>query len=186
MRYFIGVDLGQSNDYTAISVIRAEGQAGEIIHLERLRLGTPYPDQVITIKALHDHIRQFRTPISLIVDYTGVGRPVVDLIRQSGLLPIALSITGGNEAKKDGYEWSIPKRDLVGALIAAFQSNKLKIARSLPDADNLMKELMNFKLKINAKTGHDSYAAQRESVHDDLVLSVAMAAYTANLGKVQQ
>jgi len=182
MRFFIGVDLGQSNDYTAASVIKSVEQTGQIIHLERLRLGTSYPDQVMKIKALYDHVKQLNGPVFLTVDYTGVGRPVVDLIRQTGLIPIALSITGGSEAKRDGYDWSIPKRDLIRTLIKGFQSHELKIARSLPEANNFMKELMNFKQKINTRTGHDSYNG-KQGIHDDIVMSVALAAYTMEIMK---
>ncbi len=34
-------------------------------------------------------------------------------------------------------------------------------------------------MKIDSKTAHDSYEAWREGVHDDLVLSVALACWTA-------
>jgi hypothetical protein len=36
---------------------------------------------------------------------------------------------------------------------------------------------VNFKVKVNLATGHDSYEAWRESVHDDLVLAVALACW---------
>jgi len=38
---------------------------------------------------------------------------------------------------------------------------------------------MNFKVKIDPQTAHDSYSAWREADHDDLVLSVALAAWFA-------
>ena len=52
--------------------------------LERLRLGTPYQDVVKRLKqiATMPSIVEGRT---LVVDGTGVGAPVVDLIRQAGL-----------------------------------------------------------------------------------------------------
>ncbi|MDD1753960.1 MAG: hypothetical protein LUQ38_12840 [Methanotrichaceae archaeon] len=40
-------------------------------------------------------------------------------------------------------------------------------------------ELLNFKVKIDPQTAHDSYSAWRESEHDDLVLSVALACWYA-------
>src|SRR4051794_17057313 len=36
-------------------------------------------------------------------------------------------------------------------------------------------ELRNFKLTIDPRTAHDSYASWRESDHDDLVLATALA-----------
>ena len=40
-----------------------------------------------------------------------------------------------------------------------------------------MRELAQFKVKINISTGHDSYEAWREGDHDDLVLAVALACW---------
>ena len=197
----IGVDLGQSQDYTAISVIEAtptvyeqtvpgtdpeyrrltksthtfEGTPVSFAarHLERI-LGAPYPDVVRRIVALRQAIGG--DPL-LVVDYTGCGRPVVDMIRESGLDPIAITITGGDTVTREGMDLRVPKRDLVGALVVALQTGRLKIARSLPDADTLITELLNFRVKISTG-GHDSYEAWREGQHDDLVLSVGLAVWT--------
>ena len=70
--------------------------------------------------------------------------------------------------------FGVPKRDLVGSLTIAFQNKELRIPRTLPEADTLMMELSNFRIKVSIN-GHDSYEAWREEIHDDLVLSVAMA-----------
>ena len=48
---------------------------------------------------------------------------------------------------------------------------------SLAPADVLVKELSNFRVKIDPVTAHDSYSAWREADHDDLVLAVALAAW---------
>ena len=179
MTVFIGVDLGQASDYTAIAGLETVStDVGHIRHLERLPLGMPYPAQVQHIKDLSHMVPN----ALLIVDYTGVGRAVVDLMKQEKLSPIALTITGGTEATKEGMNWHVPKRDLIFALIVAFQKKMIKIAKSLKDADTLEKELVNFKMKVNIKTGHDSYEAWRDGVHDDLVLAVAMAVYASHLG----
>ena len=44
----------------------------------------------------------------------------------------------------------------------------------------LKEELLNFKMKINVATGHDSYEAWREGEHDDLVLAAALAVWAAD------
>lgn len=182
-RYYLGVDLGQAADYTAISVIEKVDSQLRVRHLERLPLGTPYPDQVQRLKRIFEQVNSGDERAKVIVDYTGVGRAVVDLIKNEGMKPVALTITGGNEPTKDGMNWHIPKRDLISSLIVAFQTGQVKIAKSLPEAETLTRELMNFKLKVNLQTGHDSYEAWREGIHDDLVLSVAMAVYAADIGK---
>jgi hypothetical protein len=183
MKYYVGLDLGQAQDYTALSVIeKASGPDTapprteyRVRHLQRFKLGTPYPDIVTRV---YEMIVKLPDSV-LTVDHTGVGRPVVDLFRASGLNPIAVTITGGDTVNHEAGLWRVPKRDLVGVLTVAFQNGTLKIAEALPDAKTLIDELLNFKVKINVKTAHDSYEAWREGVHDDLVLSVAMAVWAA-------
>ena len=57
------------------------------------------------------------------------------------------------------------------------QNGQLKIAEGLSLRETLVKELLNFRVKINIATAHDSYEAWREGDHDDLVLSVALACW---------
>jgi len=191
--FILGVDLAQSQDYTALTILeRTEleiGQGAELKrrtdyqaqYLERLAIGTPYPVQVAQIRALHDRLKQDtgQTPV-LVVDQTGVGRPVVDMLRAADLKPVAVTITGGDAVTQDGLEYRVPKRDLVSAVEVLLQSDRLKIARGLPEAQTLTSELLAFKVSISLK-GHDSYGNDvgpwRENPHDDMVLAVAMACW---------
>ena len=118
-----------------------------------------------------------RKKATLVVDQTGVGAPVVDLFDQAGLNPIGVMIHGGDKATNDGDSWRVPKRDLAGVLQVLLQSGRLKIASKLQLGPVLSAEMLNFKVKIDLATAHDSYSAWREQDHDDLVLSVALAAW---------
>jgi hypothetical protein len=176
-KFYISVDLGQAADYTAISVLeKISEDIGHIRHLERLTLGMPYPEQVSRVKGIFDSI----SDAQLIVDYTGVGRPVVDLMREVELNPVKITITGGNEASKTGKDWHVPKRDLVFGLITGLQTGKIRIASNLPFIHILEKELANFKMKVNINTANASFEA-REGEHDDMVLSLAMAVYASGV-----
>lgn len=187
-RFFVGLDLGQSSDYTALSVldqIKSGTEASyQVRHLERVR-GVPYPKIVDKVTEIM-HSPTLAGSSALVVDQTGVGAPVVDLFRQAGLDPVGVLIHGGDKASSEGDTWRVPKRDLVGSLQVLFQGGRLKISKKLPLASVLQAELLNFKVKIDPVTAHDSYSAWREQDHDDLVLSVAMAAWWAeqNAGAV--
>jgi hypothetical protein len=61
----------------------------------------------------------------------------------------------------------------------------LKVAGGLKLAPVLVEELLNFKVKINVKTAHDSYEAWREGIHDDLVLAVALACWYAEKRRIR-
>ena len=215
--YILGVDLGQAQDYTALTVLErtshdtgrykererlpgimvwqnGERTGGEAPvarvpvlehhyaarHLERLPTGTPYPAQVKRIKELHTLLSAQGSALKLGVDQTGVGRPVVDMLRSSGLKPTAVTITGGDATSGGGLEYRVPKRDLVSAVQVLLQSERLKIARALQEAETLTAELLAFKVSVSLK-GHDSYGNDvgpwRENPHDDLVLAVALACW---------
>jgi hypothetical protein len=50
----------------------------------------------------------------------------------------------------------------------------------LPVLPAMLHELLNFKVKLS-DAGHDSYSAWREQDYDDLVLSLACAAWVAEV-----
>lgn len=213
--YIIAVDLGQVSDYTAIVVAqrteeptgRTEGAPGrnerpqhaggyDLIHLERVPLGTPYTAIPPRLQVIADQARRTwvelavqrtRTPVpftaapvALVVDQTGVGRPVVDLLREHHLAPVAVTITGGDQVLQPDYgEYRVPKRLLAGTVQTLLQTRRLRWIEALPEAATLKAELMNFKAKISL-SGHDSYGAGadwREGNHDDLVLAAALACW---------
>ena len=158
-------------------------------HLERPELGTPYPAIVERVCTLL-HAAPLRAVTTLIVDATGVGRPVVDLLREADLDAriIPITITGGDSVTYEprGREYRVPKRDLVGVLQVLVQQEprRLKIAEGLPLGATLAAEMLNFKAKISAR-GHDSYEAGpaggdwREGAHDDLVLAATLPCWYA-------
>lgn len=178
--YYVGLDLGQAQDYTALTVIekiQALPRPGyHVRHLERPELGTSYPAIVDRVQVLM-RSPELRGQAALVVDATGVGRPVVDLFRKAKLRPVAITITGGNEVTSVSGGFNVPKRDLITTLQVLFQSGDLKVASRLPLAQVLVQELLSFKVRIDVKTAHDSYEAWREGIHDDLVLAVALAAW---------
>jgi hypothetical protein len=198
--FIVGVDLGQSQDYTAISVVeRVEPQDPawrqtvldssyrprpeyHLRYLHRPPLGTRYPAIVELVLGLLGRAPLDRG-VPLVVDRTGVGAAVVDLFAERGKRPHAVTITGGDAPNtEDWYNLRVPKRDLVGTLVALYQTGRLKVAEGLELAPTLANELVNFKVKVSLDTGHDSYESWRESVHDDLVLSVALACWFGESG----
>src|SRR5215203_3439972 len=199
MSFYVGLDLGQSNDYTALAVVEKieperERGAGDpdlhLRHLERYPLRTPYPDMVSRVAAL---VRDPQLTLTrqdwrgrdildepeLLVDATGVGRPVVDLFKERGLSYKAITITGGNKVTSTGGGYGVPKRDLIGALEVPFHAGRLKVAAGLPLWETLRKALQTFRRKVSITTGVDTYEHWRESDHDDLVLAAALACWGA-------
>ena len=185
--HILGLDLGQSQDYTALAVLErcwvsdtARQQSVSrlaVRHLRRWPLGTSYTQVVLDVGRL------VRTPpLSnplLAVDQTGVGMAVVDMFRQARL-PARLRsilITSGHEVTALGFGWHVPKKELVSVLQVLLQQRRLKVA-PLPEREVLVKELLNFRVKVTV-AAHETFEAWRERDHDDLVLAVALAAWLA-------
>jgi hypothetical protein len=142
-------------------------------------LGTTYPSVAERV------VKITRTPqmagrCSLVVDATGVGRPVVDLLRREGpgctLMPV--TITGGASESRGGGYYGVPKRDLVTGLQVLLQSGGLQIASGIPYGAALAAEMAEMRVKLTA-AGNMQFGAWREGTHDDLVLAVALACWGA-------
>ena len=198
-RFILAVDVGQSHDYTALVVInsyqehqghpdawsaRKAARRHDIVHLERFR-ELSYPQQARRVeeryRELKQHAQRFDldATLSLVVDATGVGKPILDTFRETGLRPRGVIITGGDSSSRvDGLD-RVPKRELVTTLQVALQAGRLRIAEDLPLAEALLKELRGFRVKVTltgAKFGND-VGSWREADHDDLVLATALGVW---------
>jgi hypothetical protein len=227
--YYLGLDLGQAQDYSALAIIEEQlyigkAWANEVLHqqdydrglsagwvspsalapyrvgealalsheygrpaepplavrhLERFELGTKYTDVVDRVAALvrSDSLRHM--PAVLLVDKTGVGAAVLDSFTHAKVGAVAITLHGGSSVNRDPQRagFRVPKRDLITVTQVLLQNGRLRVSSGLPEAETLKKELLNFRVKIDPKTAHDSYEHWRESQHDDLVLAVSMAAW---------
>jgi Terminase RNaseH-like domain len=181
VRFVVGVDLGQTADYTAITILEERERGSyDVRYLERLR-NTPYPS---IVRRLDHLVKRLPEKPSMAVDATGVGRPVIDMIRDAHLQAhvYAITLTGGDAVTQDGMERHVPKRDVASTIAVLLQTGRLRIGRGLRESETLLRELINFRVKISL-SGHDTYEAWREQEHDDLVLAVGLAAWLFEKGR---
>ncbi|MDO5681229.1 MAG: hypothetical protein Q4G46_00170 [Propionibacteriaceae bacterium] len=207
-QFSLGLDLGQINDYSALAIVehvdtlpegwtihtwnkrlddlRRDRQWVEpppltrqlhVVHLQRWALGTPYTEVVEDVVALA--ARPELDGSRLYVDQSGVGRPVVDLLRHAYLdgrmgntAPYGRTITGGDKSGPAGTA----KRDLIAALEIPLQQGRFKLPKKLPLGDVLRRELAGFKLRLKPTTGHAQIDIKRAGEgHGDLVIAAALA-----------
>jgi hypothetical protein len=187
--YLVGLDLGQASDYSAWVIAerseRPEDRAAvyQVRHLERVR-AEAYPRIVDHTRSLVAGLRERSSwpQVDLVVDYTGCGRPVADMLVEAKInadIRLVTITAGDSETVGDRGERRVPKRNLVGVVQVLLQTERLTISRVLPLAGVLTEELRNFRARISA-AGHDSYGAGddwRENSHDDLVLALALACW---------
>lgn len=220
VKHFVGLDLGQVSDPSALVSLRREREVPDVlrpravdvydlqVHIrskeqvspakyycniaERFERGTPYPTLVENVGKLYSDPKFAGQ--TLVVDGTGVGRPVVDLFRRARLncQLVPVTITGGGMSQAIGAVnidqwgyWHVPKKELVGAVQVLLGTNRLQISPRILNVGNLVHELKNFNYKISNTTGHVSLEAWRERDHDDLVLALAMAAWVGERGTTQ-
>lgn len=188
--YFLGLDLGQRRDRTAIAILeRADTTTGErdpvtwsigrattnhFRYLQRLPLHTPYT-------TIAEHVERIGRKLvrqgacTVIVDATGVRLPIVDALRAADapwrLMPVTIGYAG-SEHYSDGC-WRVPKRDLIAGLQLAFEHRDFRNPARLPEAETLIEELTSMRATTR-HTGAIQFASPGDS-HDDLAIAVALA-----------
>src|SRR5262249_301203 len=153
MTFVIGLDLGQAIDFSALAVLERQPQAeGEksnfaVRHLQRFQLGTAYTALAQAVAKVVGTPPLRGSPLG--GEHTGVGPGVVDLLKQSLSRIVPVTITAGQAVSvtPDGA-FHVPKKELVTALQLLLQSRRLLVARTLPDAGILVRELENFRVRI--------------------------------------
>jgi hypothetical protein len=206
MRFYLGLDLGQRRDHSAVAVVEkrerlrpygpAEFEGLLVRYVERMPLGMTYPEVVARVCGMID-APPVRGQCELVVDATGVGAPVVEMLRAEG--PAcdisSVTITGGEKetggAGYGGGHYNVPKRDLIASVQLALEKRELRIARGLRERDALIEELVDVR-KTPRESGRDRVGAERSGEHDDLVIALALACWKGrrpvkvnSLGKVR-
>jgi len=181
--FCVGVDLGQRRDHSAIAVVErrdarrpwgvSDFLGAEVIHAERLQLGTPYPEVVERVRQVLANGR-LAGGASLAVDATGVGAPVVEMMRRAGLgcEIAAVTITSGEREALSGGLYHVPKTDLMSGIQVLMERRQLRIAGAMREAMALKRELLSIRAKTQASQGRE---------HDDLAMALALAIW--RLGK---
>jgi hypothetical protein len=189
----IGVDVGQKRDPSAIVVAEAEGQDSSTVfvarHIENLLLATPYPQVAARVAEIvsgiqdrvtsadSSRLRNRLSNLTLTIDATGVGRPVVELILEAlpkGACRVrAATFTHGDRLTKVDGELRVGKAYLVSRLQALLQTGRIKLPRTR-QAEELAEELLDYEIKVD-HNANDTYGAFRVGTHDDLVTALGLA-----------
>jgi hypothetical protein len=193
-QYFIGVDLGQRRDRTAVAIIeRSESVADrpdpvtwareritlqQVRHLERMPQGTPYTVVTQRVERIAGQLSA-QNSCTVAVDATGVGLPIVDSLRLPGaawrLMPVTI-VHAERESYSDGF-WRVPKRDLIASLQLAFDAREFTIARDCKDTPALIEELTS--MRANRRPSGAVQYASPGAAHDDLAIALALAWWAA-------
>ena len=160
-RVYIGMDIGVAQDYT---VLTAMTENYEVIDIDRFN----YKEEGMDSEEFKDRIKAFylKHDEKLSAAYFEVNNndllfdDLTDDDRMYKLIPF--------------HTTAKTKPDMVRNLIKLFEDRLIKI----PKNDDLIKELYDFKSKRNAITGNLQFS-NTDGKHDDMVMSLAIAAYCA-------
>jgi hypothetical protein len=186
VKFYVGIDLGEAGNHTALAALERVKLDKPILrqrfryvvrYLEEYPLGVHYPEQIDKIKATLSH-PAFKGAV-VAPDYTGVGRPVVEMMKKQKvpgyMRPIL--ITGGHKATPDEETggFHVPKRDLVGSLQILLQADLLGWHEKLSAGPKLKKQLAAFRVRVT-KAKNETFGAEGRD-QDDIVLAVALACW---------
>ncbi|MBO1361423.1 hypothetical protein J2D73_16685 [Acetobacter sacchari] len=199
-RFTVGVDLGKMSDHTALVVIEESHRREE--RRMRLKFGPDRPERVASrvrreyaVRNVHrypvgcDYLAITRSVAGvlgqlslreerpeLVVDASGVGRPVIDLLRHNGLAPVAVTITSGEHFVAHGTkDFGVAKSLLVSTLDAVLADDRLSITGESSASAILRQELAGFRAKRRASGTIAFEGDARQGVHDDVVMALAVA-----------
>lgn len=145
-----------------------------IAGLGRLPLGTPYPG---VVAALTQIMARMPPHTPLLIDASGVGRAIVDMMVDAGLQPCAITITGGNDVLwHHANSVSVPKLTLVSKLVSLVHAGVLHVHQDLADWGALRRELENYRGEVTRSGRGLTYNAA-PGAHDDLLIAAALAAW---------
>ena len=191
--FYLGVDLGQRHDPTALAAVErvvqrsrsgsrhlsasyagflsgprcAPAQAGHAISGDRRRSGQRGTDRC---RARPDHAGSGRNR-----GWRACGRSSPRQL-DSTIPLIPVIFTGGDTARHEDGIYRVPKKDLVHGLMVLFENQQLRLLDDHAETRALVNELSNMRVKISGES-HASYEAWRNGQHDDLLFALALACW---------
>jgi len=129
-------------------------------------------------------MRRLPVETTLLLDNTGIGRALFDLLQDDGWSPTGVGITAGIHVNvQDQARVTVPKSTLVAKLIALTQSGRLHVHADLKEWPVLRRELQNFRPEVTA-AGNERWNAAPGS-HDDLIIATALCSWYLQSAPIQ-
>lgn len=190
-RYWLGVDLGQSQDYTALTILLdeclPEWESGHkqilgprrrtVVHADKFK-GVSYPDIVAHVLRTMSN-EKLRGKVRLIVDGSGLGRVVSDLLTDASVPHTAIQMVAGQNWARKGRYVNVGKTLLLENLSVMFATGDLSFVADLPLRQDILHELETFQLEMTAAGNQVITQGKVGTHHGDLAISLAIAAFAS-------
>lgn len=157
-----------------------------IRHIERLPLGTSYPDVAVKIADMLCNKLFARRRVQVLIDVTGVGRPVYEDLkleasrREAARKMIIKPITFAHGETYNSTTGRMGKAYLVSRLQSLLQAGRVH-APDTREVRAMMEELKVYEIKVDTN-GKDTYGAV-VGKHDDLATALGLSVLTDPYGQ---
>lgn len=161
---YIGMDIGVAQDYTVLTAITGDYRVVGIDRFNFKEEGMDAEEFKQRIKNFYLHYEKTDKLYACYFEVNNNDLLFDDLTDDDRMYKMVPFITSTKT-----------KPLIINNLIKLFEENIIKV----PQNDALVKELYDFKSKRNPITGNLQFS-NTEGKHDDMVMSLAIAAYCAN------
>lgn len=156
----MGVDWGQQNDFTVLTVFDANTRA--MVDIDRFNK-VDWALQRERLKTMYERWKCDR----IIAEKNSIGGPNIEALRREGLPVLAFETT------------AVSKPPLIESLVLAFERQEITILND----PVLVNELEAYERTVSKETGRSKYGAP-ENLHDDCVISTALGWKAVNTARL--
>lgn len=185
MTFIISLDPAQLRDWSAVAVVEmkfAPQEGAKSAHFKyelkamNRKQGLPYDQIVNWVVGIINNpkFNQGQPPVFLL-DATGVGVAVKDMLRAKGIRPKAITITAGEATTRVGPEFHVGKARLIGKFLGAFDAGKVEVNPNMPIWPQVEREMLSFRAEMSTQGRVKMEAEQGEN--DDMLLALCMAVW---------
>lgn len=190
VRYFVGADLGQANDFSSAVVIKDQQlpihdgtrvklgpRERTVVFADKFR-GVSYVDVVDYLIRLRN-APPFGGKSQLVIDGTSIGRVCSDILADQGIDHTAIQMTGGQDWRRSGRYCNVSKTLMVENLAVLFASGDLKFAHDLPLRSEIEEDLASFTTQTTAAGNQIITQSRNASGHGDTGIALIVAAFAS-------
>lgn len=166
----------------------------DVVYLDQW-FGDSYEEMVRRTCKILNHTTLFHN-CDLLVDGTGVGDAVIEMMSTAGLSPLPIIVTAGKGVRvvyesmgtiipppgqrltgfRPVKSINVPKAELVAAAQVALQQQRVGIAKNVKWKDELEKQLVHVSPKATV-AGNTRYESDDTKVHDDIAFCLMLTAW---------
>ena len=181
MTFILSLDPAQLRDWSALCAIDMQYKPDErrfhydLVAMNR-KQGLPY-DQIVSwvARTIKNPAFNVREPPDFILDATGVGVAVRDMLRAKGVRMKSITITAGEAYSRQGNFMHVGKARLIGKFLGAFDSGKVHVNPNMAIWPAVEREMLAFRAEMSTQGRVKLEAEQGEN--DDMLFALAMAVW---------